>query len=231
MVEQKQFVDLFKKKFQETEKIKYLHLQIVAELSFANKLGEHKNPEHLAKLVQILKEYFFKVETWTNYELFLFSHANYIFSHNEIKVLYKTRYLRLQKQNKLKYESQRYVDEFIISIINKFTRSGYLEDAKEALILYKTHGTRDYQLQNYLSNIYYRFVEAQLEICLGNLDGLTMMCHVLNSLFFIGDYPDKVNNFYLVTLDCIKKINQDAVVFFKTIELVDGMFKVIDVSE
>lgn len=228
IINQKQFLETLKRKQQETKEAKYLHLYIVAEVFFARTSGNYQETAQLEIQIQTLRQYLLETETWTNYELYLFSHASFIFNHEEIKAIYKTRYLRIKKIRKTQYEHNRYADEFLISIINHFTNTGYLNEAKEALTLYQEYAERDPQIQAYMSNSFYRYVEAKLTISLGNPDGLEKMARLLNSLYFIGDYTDIVNKFYIDTLEILEKTNKETKRIPQTIELIDGIFKVIN---
>ncbi|MGX7196261.1 Rgg family transcriptional regulator [Enterococcus olivae] len=92
-IEQKRFIEIWEKKYQETGKEKYLHLQIIVEFEKRGPsivLDEHK---------QILRDYILKVASWTNYELFLFSYYHFLLSHEEIKGLYKQMYQKLKNKN------------------------------------------------------------------------------------------------------------------------------------
>ena len=121
-----------------------------------------------------------------------------------------------------------YVDGFMIATIYKFVREDCLEEAQEALQFYKINDEKDFQLQHFGNNVYYRFAESQLEIRLGKVAGLRSECNILNALHHLGDYRSVVNHFYAVALNNLQKTNEKATVLPQTIDLVDEMFVVVE---
>lgn len=112
-----QDVNVFKKKYQETQKIEYLTMTLLAAKSAAANLSIEMSTMSLEKEIFIIKQYLKHAKNLGRFELGMMANILFIFEMEELKEDYGNLQLKIQKFSQLRY-SEDYLFVFYSNLIN-----------------------------------------------------------------------------------------------------------------
>lgn len=194
-----QLIQKYKKLYDETDWIVYHHIALAIEMITIMSRGDQQevSAEYFQNMKREVKDYLFKIETWTYYERKLFIILIFLFSKDEI-VEVMNRSLRNMKlnSNKLRMIDSKSIEEMLGNAILELLRKDAVKEAENLLTLLKANIKRDNSIANIADNINTQYVEGLVKCRFNDESGLDDVCNVLNILVLMNGYEPIANAMY-----------------------------------
>lgn len=194
-----QLIQKYKKLYLETEWIVYHHFALAIEMISIMGRGnqEEVSAEYFQSMKHEIKDYLFKIETWTEYERTLFNSLNFLFSKDEI-VSVMDRLIRNMKtgSNKLRMIDDESAGEIIGNAILELLRKDAIKEAEDLFIKMKASIKFDKTIANISNIIEMQYLEGLVKIRNNDDSGLVDICNSLNVLVLLKGYDSIANAMY-----------------------------------
>lgn len=155
----------------------------------SNKRFNKKNAEE--NLLEPIKRYLLRTETWGKYELFLAVYVIDIFDSFELFNLIKCSFSRMSRDKSLKFR----LDDFILNSIIIFLLRGELSFANELTDDYLAKLNIPANVLNFYHHIYKQYLKGALLIAQGDSDGLEISQRVIDGLQHFDGYERVAERF------------------------------------